>query len=131
MKKAPSHRIRGLIIVNVILCRYSLHYQGTLYLVGEVLEVCAALGIGTGIPNLALYALEGKESVGAWCRGNSFAQALEAVDEQYGQSVLQGLAIVAYTLAALSLGEAEAYDVGNVLVGRVEVVQVVHAVYEK
>ena len=115
----------------MISCRNLLHHQGTFYLVGEVLEVCTALGISTCILDLALYALEGKQSHGARLGSNGAAQALETVDEQDGQSALQSLAVVADALAVLCLGKADANDVGNVLVGRVEVVQTVHASYEQ
>jgi hypothetical protein len=63
----------------VLYIQYLLHRQGTLYLVGEVLEVCTALGIGTCILDFALYALEGKEYVGTGLGSNSAAQALEAI----------------------------------------------------
>ena len=117
--------------INDILCRNLLHHQGTFYLVGEVLEVCTALGIGTCILDLALYALQGKQSHGARLGSYGTAQSLETVDEQNGQCALQSLAVVANALAVLCLGKADANDVGNVLVGRVEVVQTVQTAYEQ
>ena len=93
--------------------------------------MCTALGIGTSILDLALYALEGKQSHGARLGSNGAAQSLETADEQNGQCTLQSLAVVANALAVLCLGKADANDVGNVLVGRVEIVQAVQASYEQ
>lgn len=42
-----------------------LHGQGTVYEIGQALEVCTALGIGAGVLHLGLYALEGAQVIGA------------------------------------------------------------------